>query len=156
NEVVPTLTKAGCNGGACHGKATGQNGFKLSLFGFEPADDYEHLVYEQRGRRITPSAPEASLLLTKGSGVVPHGGGTRIEPGVESYETLRRWIAQGMPNDVDDPKRAVLQGIEVTPAVRIMKKGESQALVVMALFADGKKVDVTAQTVIEPNTKGMA
>ena len=156
NDVMPTMTKTGCNGGACHGKATGQNGFKLSLFGFEPQDDYEHLVYEQRGRRVTPSAPEASLLLTKGSGIVPHGGGKRLEPGTEAYETIRNWIAQGMPNDVDDPKRAVLQSIEVTPAVRIMKKGESQKLVVTALFSDGHKADVTAQTVIEPNTKGMA
>ncbi|MEI6233959.1 MAG: S-layer protein, partial [Planctomycetota bacterium] len=156
NDVVPTMTKVGCNAGGCHGKATGQNGFKLSLFGFEPQEDYEHLVYEQRGRRIIPSAPEASLLLTKGSGQVPHGGGKRIEPGTPQYELLRRWIAQGMPNDVEDPKRATLVTIEVVPPVRTMKKGESVPIVVNAIFSDGKKVDVTAQTVIEPNTKGLA
>ena len=88
NEVVPILTKLGCNGGTCHGKATGQNGFKLSLFGFEPDEDYEHLVYEQRGRRLTPSAPEESLLITKGAASVPHGGGRRLEPGTAPQTTM--------------------------------------------------------------------
>jgi hypothetical protein len=156
NEVVPTLTKAGCNAGSCHGKATGQNGFKLSLFGFEPAEDYDHLVYEQRGRRVTPSAPEASLLLTKGSAAVPHGGGKRLEPGTPAYDSLRRWIAQGLPSDVEDDQRAKLVGIEIVPAVRSMKKGESLPLVVNARFSNGTTVDVTAQTMLEPNAKELA
>src|SRR3954470_16612551 len=75
NDIVPIFTKAGCNAGGCHGKASGQNGFKLSLLGFEPAEDYEHIVREARGRRVFPAAPEQSLLLTKSINSTPHGGG---------------------------------------------------------------------------------
>lgn len=156
NEVVPVLTKAGCNGGSCHGKSGGQNGFKLSLFGFEPGEDFEHLVIEGRGRRLTPGAPDYSLLLRKGMAAVPHTGGRRIEPGQEGYEKLRQWIAEGMPNDVADPARPVLQRIEVQPAQRLMKRGESQALKVLAYFHDGSSLDVTRLTVIEPNDKALA
>src|SRR5215213_8782413 len=77
NEIVPIFTKTGCNGGGCHGKSSGQNGFKLSLLGFEPTEDYEHLVKEARGRRVFPAAPSRSLLLQKVSGQTPHGGGKR-------------------------------------------------------------------------------
>ncbi|HEY3148610.1 MAG TPA: hypothetical protein VGJ75_19780, partial [Dongiaceae bacterium] len=75
NQIVPIFTKAGCNGGGCHGKSAGQNGFRLSLLGFEPAEDYEHLVKEARGRRLFPAAPDRSLLLLKGTAALPHGGG---------------------------------------------------------------------------------
>jgi len=156
NEVVPVLTKQGCNGGSCHGKATGQNGFKLSLFGFEPDEDFEHLVYEQRGRRLTPSAPEESLLLTKGTATVPHGGGRRLEPGTAPYEILRSWIAQGMPNDQADPARPILLGIKVLPEARLMKANESQKLKVEARFSDGSTRDITHYASLEPNIKGMA
>lgn len=156
NEVQPVLTKMGCNSGGCHGKATGQNGFKLSLFGFEADEDYEHLVYEQRGRRLVPSAPARSLLLTKGAAIVPHGGGRRLEPGTPGYETLQKWIAQGMPNDIEDPKRPKLESIRVLPESRLMKAGESQALKVEARFSDGRTVDVTPYATMELNSKGMA
>ncbi len=156
NDVVPILTKSGCNGGACHGKSTGQNGFKLSLFGFEPAEDYEHLIVEGRGRRIMPSAPEQSLLLRKAVAAVPHTGGFRITPGTEAYESLKQWIAQGGPSDLSDPKRPVLQRIEVQPPLRLMKKGESQQLKVLAHFNDGSAKDVTRLSMIEPNDKSLA
>jgi len=156
NEVVPILTKLGCNGGTCHGKATGQNGFKLSLFGFEPDEDYEHLVYEQRGRRLTPSAPEESLLITKGAASVPHGGGRRLEPGTAPHTALTQWIAQGMPNDLEDPARPRLLGIEVLPKGLLMKAGESQTLKVNARFSDGTTRDITHFASLEVNTKGMA
>jgi Protein of unknown function (DUF1553)/Protein of unknown function (DUF1549) len=156
NEVVPILTKLGCNGGTCHGKATGQNGFKLSLFGFEPDEDYEHLVYEQRGRRLTPSAPEESLLLTKGAASVPHGGGRRLEHGTPTHNTLSQWIAQGMPNDLDDPARPRLLSIEVLPKGLLMKAGASQTLKVTACFSDGSIRDITQFASLEVNTKGMA
>ena len=155
NEVVPILTKQGCNGGACHGKAVGQNGFKLSLFGFEPDEDYEHLVLEQRGRRVVPSAPEESLLLTKGAAVVPHGGGRRLEPGKAAYETLRRWIAQGMPDDGADNQRPRLLGIAVSPDARLMASGETQKLTVTAKFSNGQSLDVTHLASLEPNSKGV-
>jgi hypothetical protein len=154
NEVVPVLTKQGCNGGACHGKAVGQNGFKLSLFGFEPDEDYEHLVLEQKGRRVVPAAPEESLLLTKGAAIVPHGGGRRLEPGKPSYETLRLWIAQGMPDDGTDPERPRLLAISVTPDAKLMRTGDTQQIKVTARFSDGQSSDVTHLASLEPNVKG--
>ena len=97
NKIVPIFTKASCNSGGCHGKAGGQNGFRLSLLGFEPDEDYEHLVKEARGRRLFPAAPENSLLLVKGIGLSPHGGGKRLDPASDDYRLLLRWIQQGMP-----------------------------------------------------------
>jgi len=77
NQIVPIFTKAGCNAGGCHGKSSGQNGFKLSLLGFEAGEDYDYLVKEARGRRLFPAAPERSLLLLKGTATLPHGGGKK-------------------------------------------------------------------------------
>src|SRR5438874_2374876 len=96
-DVVPVLTKAGCNAGACHGKARGQNGFQLSLLGFDRDFDYAAIVQEARGRRVFPADPERSLLLLKPSAQMPHGGGRRLQVGDAAYEVLRRWIAAGMP-----------------------------------------------------------
>src|SRR5437868_11742622 len=79
NQIVPIFTKLGCNGGGCHGKSSGQNGFKLSLLGFYADEDYEYLVKEARGRRLFPSSPGQSLLLQKAVGKSPHGGGKRME-----------------------------------------------------------------------------
>jgi len=90
NQIVPIFTKAGCNAGGCHGKASGQNGFRLSLLGFEPQEDYEHLVNEAQGRRLFPAAPERSLLLLKATATVPHGGGKRMEVDSGDYQLLRR------------------------------------------------------------------
>src|SRR5262245_43632605 len=97
SEVVPIFTKFGCNAGGCHGKASGQNGFKLSLLGFEPEEDYEYLVKEGRGRRLFPAAPEHSLLVRKATGQAAHGGGKKIDPESPFYRLLVRWIAQGAP-----------------------------------------------------------
>src|SRR5438874_6190976 len=105
NQIVPVLTKLGCNGGGCHGKASGQNGFKLSLLGFEPDVDFTALVKEARGRRLFPAAPDHSLVLLKAAGGVAHGGGKRMEVGSDEYRLIRRWIAAGTPFDKPtDPK----------------------------------------------------
>src|SRR5438132_8725936 len=85
-DVVPILTRAGCNAGACHGKARGQNGFQLSLLGFDRDFDYAAIVEEARGRRIFPASPEQSLLLRKPTGQVAHGGGKRLDLGGPHYE----------------------------------------------------------------------
>jgi hypothetical protein len=115
NEIVPTLTKAGCNVGVCHAKAgNGQNGFQLSLLGFEPLEDYEHLVKEARGRRLSFAAPDRSLVLLKASARVPHGGGERLDAASEGYALLRKWIAQGAPWGGDDEPK--LESLEVKPA----------------------------------------
>src|ERR1700733_12309477 len=104
NEIVPIFTKFGCNAGGCHGKASGQNGFKLSLLGFEPEEDHEYLVKEGRGRRVLAPAPEHSLLLRKAVGQVPHGGGKKLDTSSPFYRVMARWIGQGMPyGDKSDP-----------------------------------------------------
>ena len=92
NSIVPLFTKHGCSSGGCHGKSSGQNGFKLSLLGFEPQEDYEYLLREARGRRIFPAAPERSLLLLKATGHLPHGGGSRIDVGSFDYKMIVKWI----------------------------------------------------------------
>ena len=94
-DVVPILTKLGCNSGGCHGKSTGQNGFKLSLLGFVPSDDHESMVKEARGRRVFAGDPSGSLLLQKATGRVPHGGGRRLDFASADYGVLSEWIRQG-------------------------------------------------------------
>jgi hypothetical protein len=154
NQIVPIFTKTGCNGGGCHGKSAGQNGFRLSLLGFEPAEDYEHLVKEARGRRLFPAAPERSLLLMKGSAMLPHGGGKRLDPDSDDYRLIVRWIAQGMTyGKTNDPTVA---RIEVFPKERTMGLGTEQQLVVLAHYTDGSKEDVTRSALFEPNDKDMA
>jgi hypothetical protein len=140
-DILPILTRAGCNAGACHGKSRGQNGFQLSLLGFDPAFDHDAITREARGRRIFPPAPEQSLLLQKATAVVPHGGGRRLERGGSAYEAVLRWIASGTPRT--PAGAAVLVRIGVTPAERIMDQGGTQQLVVTAQYADGWTEDVT-------------
>ncbi|MBV6501468.1 MAG: hypothetical protein CJBNEKGG_03980 [Prosthecobacter sp.] len=154
NDIVPILTKGGCNGGGCHGKASGQNGFKLSLLGFEPQEDYEHIVKEARGRRIFPAAPEQSLLLTKGTAQLPHGGGKKLDPKSEDYQDLLRWIREGMPYGSDsDPK---MVRISVEPGVLTMPLKGSTQLKVTAHYSDGSTRDVTRRALYEANEKAMA
>ncbi|HAN96530.1 MAG TPA: S-layer protein [Planctomycetaceae bacterium] len=154
NQIVPIFTKHGCNGGGCHGKSGGQNGFRLSLLGFEPTEDFEYLVKEGRGRRIFPAAPDMSLLLTKATGEVPHGGGARIEKDSPSYAVLRRWIAQGMPYGSADAPTVV--GIEVHPRDRVLGRDAQQQLFVLARYSDGSTEDVTRMTTFESNDGEMA
>ena len=154
NQIVPVLTKQGCNSGGCHGKSVGQNGFRLSLLGFEPALDYETLVKEGRGRRLFPAAPGQSLLLTKGTARVPHGGGRKIEPDSHEYRVLARWIAAGAP--FGRPSDPSLARIEVTPADRVMARGSSQQLVVTAVYNDGSVEDVTRWAQYQSNDAEVA
>jgi hypothetical protein len=154
NQVVPIFTKGGCNGGGCHGKAAGQNGFRLSLLGFEPQEDYDHLVNESRGRRLFPAAPERSLLLLKATGELPHGGGKRLDADSDDYRLLIRWIEQGMPPG--DKQAPTVQAIEVFPRERIMSLGGEQQLTVLAKYTDGHVQDVTRGALFESNDKEMA
>ncbi len=154
NQIVPIFTKNGCNGGGCHGKAAGQNGFRLSLLGFEPAEDFEHLVKEARGRRLFPASPERSLLLTKGTAQLPHGGGKRLEPASDDYRQLLRWIRQGMP--AGNPDAPTVARIEVFPAGRMLALDGQQQLAVTAHYTDGSAEDVTRGALFEPNDKDLA
>ncbi|WP_437187942.1 DUF1549 and DUF1553 domain-containing protein [Planctomicrobium sp. SH668] len=154
NQVVPILTKYGCNGGGCHGAASGQNGFALSLLGFEPSEDHEHLVKESRGRRISFNAPDESLLLKKAIGALPHGGGARMEFDSPEYRLLRRWIEEG--GQPGDAKTAQVASIEVFPRHRVLAPQSQQQLVVIATYTDGTQVDVSATAVYEANIAEMA
>lgn len=153
-DVMPILTVAGCNGGPCHGKSRGQNGFQLSLLGFDADFDFNAIVKQARGRRVQPSAPEQSLLLLKAAGIVPHGGGVKLAPDGESYAMLKRWIALGMPRaKATDPK---LVGIEVTPRDRILPAKSREQLKVTAKYSDGSQRDVTRLTAYQSNESAVA
>ena len=155
NDVMPVLTKSGCNAGVCHAKAGGgRNGFQLSLLGFEPQEDYEHLVKEDRGRRLFPAAPEHSLLLMKATGRKPHGGGVRVPVDSENYHTLLNWIRQGAAYDADSAPQ--LTAIEVQPARGTVQRNAEQQLKAVAKYADGSERDVTGLALFESNDKGMA
>ena len=155
NDVLPVLTKAGCNAGSCHAKAGGgQNGFQLSLLGFEPQDDHVHLVKEGRGRRLFPAAPEQSLLLRKISGRLPHGGGVRLAPESAGYATLRDWIQQGATNDGDSAPALI--ALAVDPPRESLASGQQRRIKAIARYADGSERDVTALAQFEPNDKSMA
>lgn len=154
-DVQPILTKAGCNAGACHAKAvTGQRGFRLSVLGFEPEEDYESIVKQGKGRRVFSPAPEESLLVTKGAAIVPHTGGKRLEPGSEMYQTLVRWIAEGMHYEL--PNEAALTRIEAQPSRLTMKPEAAQQLKILAHYADGSSRDVTRLALFEANDPAMA
>ena len=215
HDVIPVLTKAGCNSGGCHGKAEGQNGFRLSLFGFDAEGDYQALVNQSRGRRIHPAAPERSLLVRKATAQTPHGGGQALLPESFGYRRLVRWIAEGAVRDGADDWMAVR--IEVEPAEQVLTLlpktpvsaaggdaaeqashaagttatttpvaattvvgnsanqaaaskaldpesssasrtpvGTRQQLRVMAISADGRRRDVTAEAAFESNAKQIA
>jgi len=154
NQVVPIFTKLGCNAGGCHGKSSGQNGFRLSLLGFEPALDYETLVKEGRGRRLFPASPEASLLLEKAIAKVPHGGGKRLDPDSHEYRLIRRWIAIGMP--VGKPADPTVDRISVYPGERVLPRGRAQQIVVTAHYTDGTREDVTRWAQYQSNETDVA
>jgi hypothetical protein len=149
------LTRHGCNAGVCHAKAgNGQNGFQLSLLGFEPAEDYEHLVKEARGRRLFPAVPENSLLLRKATAAVPHGGGRRIAEDSEAARILTEWIRQGALWDGDSAP--ALLRLTVTPSKGTVPRGQSQQLQVAAEYADGSVRDITQRALYESNDRAMA
>ena len=155
NDVLPVLTKAGCNTGECHAKAgQGQNGFQLSILGFEARDDYERMAKESRSRRIFPAAPDQSLILLKGSSSVPHGGGAKLPRDSSGYKLLWEWISQGLPyGQPDDP---TLSSIEVSPGSGTLQKGAKQQLKVTAHYSDQSSRDVTSLALFEPNDRAMA
>jgi len=153
-EVIPVLTKSGCNGGGCHGKSEGQNGFKLSLLGFEPEEDYQYLVLESRGRRLMPAAPEFSLLLRKATGELPHGGGARIDKGSPDYQRLVRWMEEGARGPAPDEPR--INNIAVTPVGGVLPRGAVQQLTVTAQMSDGTARDVTSLACFESIARDVA
>ncbi len=153
-EVEPVLTRHGCNAGGCHGKASGQNGFKLSLFGFDHAFDHQALVSEARGRRVSTAHPEKSLLLTKSIGEVPHGGGKRFEKGSDAWRLILRWIEQGAPAEAADSPSIVR--LVMSPSHRVMTSGRTQQLAVAVEYSDGTTKDITHDCQFDTNNGPVA
>ena len=148
NDVMPILTRAGCNAGACHGANAGKGGFHLSLLGYEPEGDYLALTHFVGARRISPAQPDNSLILRKASFRMPHGGGMRFAPDSPEYRTVRDWIVAGALPPIEEGKGAEphIARLIVTPAARTLAAGRTQRLRVEAVYSDGTQRDVTAQT----------
>jgi hypothetical protein len=147
NDVEPVLMKAGCNAGSCHGSASGKNGFRVSLFGFDPSMDYINLTRDNRARRMNAGSPDDSLMLLKATGGVVHDGGERFAKNTALYNTLHRWISEGAQNDAAPPP--ALTGVEILPKSAVLEgKGAQQRFVVRALYADGSDRDVTSLAIL--------
>ncbi len=141
-DIVPVFTASGCNTGSCHGSARGQDGFMLSLFGYDPKGDYHRITREQSGRRLNLAIPEDSLLLTKSIGSVPHTGGKLFEKDHPFYATMLEWIKDGANYDPDDISLPVK--IEVEPKQFVLEGEEKNVpLTVKATYSDGTDRDVT-------------
>ena len=153
-DVLPILSKAGCNAGACHAKPDGQNGFHLTVFSFDPLADHREITQEARGRRVFPASPDESLLLLKPTLAVPHEGGERIEKNSEAYRTLVQWIRGGMVYRADNEPS--LDRLTVSPPERTYKKSETQQLNVKAHSSDGSERDVTGLASFDSNDKEIA
>jgi hypothetical protein len=141
NQVLPVMTKMGCNSGPCHGAAAGKNGFKLTLRGFDPVTDYYTLTHQAIGRRTNRLEPAKSLILLKPTLTIEHGGGQRFAVGSPEYKVISGWIAAGMPPPKPSDPRIV--DLQVYPHEASLVPGATQQLVVMARFSDGHYEDVT-------------
>lgn len=148
-DIQPILTSRGCNSGGCHGKARGQNGFALSLLGFDANMDFDAIVTGSRGRRVAPAAAQSSLLLLKATGKLPHGGGIRIDEGNEDYLRLVDWIEHGVARtSATDP---ILKSIEISPTPHPLAAGQCESIHVTATYSDGSKRDVTKTCAYQSN-----
>src|SRR5205823_2928931 len=141
HEVMPVLTRAGCNAGACHGYSLGKNGFKLSLRGETPEQDYFAIVRDAAGRRVSYQTPAASLIVTKARGESAHEGGMRFARGSLSDDILNKWIVQGTPDDLKDTARVV--AVRLVPDKLVLKPGQKHRVQLIAEYNDGTKRDVT-------------
>lgn len=153
-DVLPVLSKAGCSAGACHAKPEGQNGFRLSVFSYDPASDYQEIVRDARGRRVFPSSPAESLLLLKATQTVPHEGGERFDQNSPAYRMLVEWMRTGMTYQAE--KEPTLQSLTVSPGDRRYRKGGTQRLIVRARYSDDSVRDVTALASFDSNDKEIA
>ena len=140
-DILPILTKSGCNTGGCHGALAGKGGFRLSLAGYDPESDHYNLVHDANGRRIEPNDPLFSLILTKATLALPHKGGRRLLPGGADHRTVASWIVEGAPGP--NPSEAPLDHIEVSPNETVLRKGDTLRLLVTAHYKDGSQRDVT-------------
>ncbi len=141
-EIVPVLTKAGCNQGACHGGMHGRGGFRLSLLGFDPAFDYDQIVQSAEGRRVVVSDPERSILLLKPTLTMEHGGGERFRAHGREYALIQQWLEDGAPPPAAADPEVVR--LEAWPTQCVMEPGQQRQILTCAIWSDGREADVTA------------
>jgi len=154
HDISPLLSRFGCNGSACHGKAEGQRGFKLSVFGNDPRADFEALTTQGRGRRVMVTAPENSLLLTKSTASVPHAGGPRMDENSREYAILRDWIKSGLV--YEEKHRPNWVGMRMDPPETVLGFDQNQSLKVIARASDGREEDVTWLAMFHSNNPALA
>jgi hypothetical protein len=155
-DVMPVFMRAGCNTGSCHGAARGKDGFRISLFGFDPEGDHFRLTREMIGRRVNLAVPDDSTLLEKSIGAVTHTGGKRMEKGDEYYTTIKTWIEAGVPND-DVSKLPKVVSVEIYPRIAVLDGEKStQQMNVRAKYSDGTDRDVTSLAVFLTNNETSA
>ncbi|HEX4322156.1 MAG TPA: DUF1549 domain-containing protein [Acidobacteriaceae bacterium] len=154
NDVLPVMTKVGCNSGPCHGAAAGKNGFKLSLRGYDPVADYYALTHQADARRTNRMEPGKSLILLKPTLAIAHGGGRRFDVGSPEYKVMAGWLAQGMtaPRETD----ATVTEIQVFPHEASLRQGAEQQLIVTAVYSDGHTADVTRWAKFDSGDEGVA
>ena len=153
-DIMPVISKVGCNAGTCHGAQQGKNGFKLSLRGYDPLLDHRALTDDLAGRRFNRAAPDQSLMLLKPSGGVPHAGGALFRPGEPYYELLRTWIAEGVQLDLNSSRVTSLSVFPKAPELPL--PGMRQQMVVWATYGDGSVRDVTAEAFVESSNAEVA
>jgi len=154
-DIMPIFMRSGCNTGSCHGAARGKDGFRLSLFGFDPDGDHYRLTREINGRRVNLALPAESLMMEKASGKVPHTGGQRIKEGDQYWKDMIRWHEAGVP--LDPPTQATPISMEVFPKRAVLDgKGATQRLTVRAKYSDGTDRDVTSLALFMSNNDNAA
>ncbi len=154
-DVMPVLSKTGCNAGTCHGSAQGKNGFKLSLRGYDPDYDYQALINDISGRRFNRVNPDQSLMLLKPVAAVPHEGGQVIKTDSRAYQIIRDWIAQGAK--FEDPARARTVKLDLAPkAADLALPGRTQQILVLATYPDGTVREVTRDAIFTSNNPEVA
>jgi uncharacterized protein DUF1549/uncharacterized protein DUF1553/Big-like domain-containing protein len=154
NDVLPVMTKMGCNSGPCHGAAAGKNGFKLTLRGYDPVVDYYTLTHQANARRTDRMEPARSLILLKPTLTLPHGGGRRFDVDSPEYKVIAGWLAQGMPAPQEsDP---LVTDIRVSPGEASLRTGAEQQLIVTAIYSNGNTKDVTRWAKFDSGDEGVA
>jgi hypothetical protein len=154
NDVLPVMTKMGCNSGPCHGAAAGKNGFKLTLRGYDPEVDYYTLTHQALARRTEMMEPARSLILLKPTLTIPHGGGRRFPVDSPEFKVIAGWLAQAMPAPSESDARVTK--IEVLPGEASLRPGAEQQLLVTAYFSDGHTADVTRWAKFDSGDEGVA
>ncbi|MGB7347425.1 MAG: DUF1549 and DUF1553 domain-containing protein [Pirellulaceae bacterium] len=156
-DVMPVLTRSGCNTGSCHGAARGKDGFRISLFGFDPEGDYDRITREIGVRRINLAVPEESLFLKKSIGSVPHTGGKLFGTDSDYYATMLEWLQDGAKLDAKDSKPPTVASVAIYPQQAVIEgEGTAQRFVAVATYSDGSTRDVTRLAAFTSNNSGTA